>query len=139
MSKKSLTAEQKEQARSVFARVPFVQLLGMELLDVDYGTAAIKMKIRDKLRQPYGLLHGGATASLTDTATAFAVAAILGEAETASTVDLTIHYLRPVTDGEITATARVIKAGKRLLTVTADVTDENGNHIATCLCTYSKV
>ena len=128
-----------EKARAVFSEVPYIKLLGMELLDLRDGEAVLRLKMRDELRQPHGLLHGGATASLIDTATAFAVITRLASGEKASTVDLTVHYLRPVIDETITCTARVVKAGRRLLTVSADVLNDKEKLIATAISTYSKV
>jgi uncharacterized protein (TIGR00369 family) len=70
---------------------------------------------------------------------AFAVITVLNAGEKASTVDLNVHYLRPHTEGKISCTARVIKAGRRLLTVSADVVNEQNKLIATALSTYTKV
>lgn len=126
-------------AHRVFQDVPYNKLLGMELLEMRVGEAVLRLKVRDELRQPHGLLHGGATASLIDTAMAFAVVSMLGEGEKASTVDLTVHYLRPVTDGEIICTAKVLRGGKKILTVSAEASNADGKMIATAISTYSKV
>ncbi len=111
----------------------------MELVEIQTGEAIVRLKMRDALRQPHGLLHGGATASVIDTAMAFAVVTKLAENEKASTVDLTVHYLRPVTTGAIVCTAKIVKAGKRLLTVSAEVVNDEKKLIATALSTYAKV
>jgi uncharacterized protein (TIGR00369 family) len=129
----------KEKIFESFGKVPFVRLIGMELVALDVGEASIKLEIRDELRQPYGLLHGGATASLIDTATAFAILGHLAEGETASTVDLTIQYLRPHTEGAVSCTAKVTRAGKRLIFVSAEVVNDHGKLVATALSTYTKV
>ena len=126
-------------AHKVFSEVPYNRLLGMKLSEMKVGEAILHLKMRDELRQPHGSLHGGATASLIDTAMAFAVVSMLGEGEKASTVDLTVHYLRPVTEGEIICTANVLRGGKRLLTVSAEVFNQSGKMIATAISTYSKV
>ncbi len=136
---KEIDVTLKESIFEKFGKVPFVQLIGMELVELEIGEAKIKLEMRDELRQPYGLLHGGATASLIDTATAFAILGNLAEGEMASTVDLTIQYLRPHTTGAITCTAKVTRAGKRLLFVSAEVANEAGKLVATALSTYSKV
>lgn len=128
-----------EKAQTIFREIPYIKLLGMELVDLRAGEAVLRLKMRDELRQPHGLLHGGATASLIDTATAFAVITVLAPDEKASTVDLTVHYLRPVIDETITCTAKVIKAGRRLLTLSADVVNDQEKLIATAISTYSKV
>lgn len=129
-----------EKAQAVFREIPYIRLLGMELIDLRDGEAVLRLKMRDELRQPHGLLHGGATASLIDTATAFAVITKLEPDEKASTVDLTVHYLRPVIDETILCTARVVKAGRRLLTVSADVVSSDKEKlVATAISTYSKI
>lgn len=127
------------KAREGFARVPYVKLLGMELLDISFGEARLRLVMRDELRQPYGVLHGGATASLIDTATAFAVISRLPETERATTVDLTVHYLRPVVAGEVVCAAKVVRAGRRILTVAAEVFNEENKLVATALSTYTKI
>jgi acyl-CoA thioesterase len=136
---KEITSEQKQTAHDVFANVPYLKLIGMELVDLKTGEAIVRLQMRDELRQPHGLLHGGATASVIDTAMAFAVVTKLAENEKASTVDLTVHYLRPVTTGAIVCTAKIVKAGKRLLTVSAEVVNDEKKLIATALSTYAKV
>ncbi len=118
---------------------PYLRHLGIELVEIEAGKAVMRMPMREELRQPYGVLHGGATASLIDTATAFAVISAIGRDEKATTVDLTVHYLRPVTEGICTCTATVIRAGKRLITVSAEVHNDKGKMIATALSTYSKI
>lgn len=137
--KKEVTPEIENLAKEVFREVPYIKLLGLELLELRDGEAVVRLEVKDHHRQPYGLLHGGATASAIDTATAFAIIAHLGGKEQAATVDLTVHYLRPVIEGEIICTAKIVKAGRSLLTVSADVVNSEGKLIATALSTYSKV
>lgn len=131
--------EARRQMATEFAeKVPYARLLGIELAEIGSGEAVMKLKMRDELSQPHGVMHGGATASLIDSAMAFAIISVLAEDEKATTVDLTVHYLRPVSKGEITCRAKVLRAGKRLITVSADVENEEGKLVATALSTYSK-
>jgi uncharacterized protein (TIGR00369 family) len=141
MSKQEIeiTAEQKRMASEALKNAPFPRLVGLELVDLRYGEAVIKLEMRDELRQPYGLLHGGATATLIDTATAFALISQQSPDEQSTTVDLTVHYLRPHTEGRITCTAKVVRAGRRITTVSAEAVNEQGKLIATALSTYMKV
>ncbi len=136
---KILSPEQKELARKLFKTVPYIKLIGMELVDIKPGEAMLQLKMRRELRQPHGLLHGGATASLIDTATAFALVSLLNEDDKTATVDLNVHYLRPVFEGKIVCTAKVVKAGKRLSTISAEVVNDENKIVATALSTYTKV
>ena len=70
---------------------------------------------------------------------AFAIIPLLAPKERVTTVDLTISYLRPLTKGRATATAKVVKSGRRLFVVTADVLDNDGRLAATALSTYIKL
>lgn len=139
MSEKTITEEQKQRAAEAIKRIPYPSLLGFELVDMKYGEATLKVAMRDELRQPYGVLHGGATASLIDTAMAFACISCQTPDERSTTVDLTVHYLRPHTDGEVVCTAKVVKNGKRILTVQAEAVNEEGKLIATAISSYMKI
>ena len=139
MNNKNLTEIRKQLARKGFEKSNFDQLVGIEFVDIGEGWATLKLKMQDKLKQPQGILHGGATATLIDTAMAFAVISKLAEDEKAATVNLTVHYLRSVIKGEIVCTARIVKAGKRLLTVSAEVVNDEEKMTATAISTYSKI
>ena len=139
MSEKIITEAQKQTAAEMIKKIPYPSLLGFELVDLEFGKATLKLKMRDELRQPYGLLHGGATASLIDTAMAFACISCLSEGEQTVTIDLTVHYLRPHSEGEVFCTAKVVRDGKRVQTVSAEVVNEAGKLIATALSTYTKI
>ena len=114
-------------------------MVGMELVDLRKNEAEIRFEMSDRLRQPHGLLHGGITATLIDTAMAFAVVTCLAEGERASTIDLTVHYLRPHTDGPVSCTAKVVRAGKRIFTLSAEAFNCDGKMIAAAISTYTKV
>jgi acyl-CoA thioesterase len=101
--------------------------------------AVIEIEMRDDLKQPSGVLHGGVTATLIDTAMAFAVRTYLTDTEPTATIDLTVHYLRPLVEGKAICTARVVRPGKRVFTVSADVHNEQGKLIATGLSTYTRI
>ncbi len=139
MSEKVITEKQRQAAVETIKTAPFPSLLGLELVDLKFGAATLKLKMRAELEQPYGILHGGATASLIDTAMAFACVTCLADGEKTTTVDLTVHYLRPHAEGEVFCTAKVVRAGRRIMTVSAEVTSEHGKLIATALSTYTKM
>ncbi|MBL8180129.1 MAG: PaaI family thioesterase [Blastocatellia bacterium] len=134
-----ITPEQRAFAESALHDLPFSKLIGMRLVDLSPGVAKIAIEMRDDLRQPSGVLHGGVTATLIDTAMAFAVRTHLPIDAATATIDLTVHYLRPHLSGTFLCTATVVRAGKRIFTVSADVHNEVGKLIATGISTYTKV
>lgn len=134
-----LTDQQISLAAETLHNLPFAKLIGMRLIALRPGEAEITIEMRDELLQPGGVLHGGVTATLIDTAMAYAVISKLVPGEKASTVDLTVHYLRPHTAGAFTCTAKVVRAGRRIFTVSADVANDDGKLIATALSTYTRL
>jgi len=134
-----ITAEQFAFAENAVNNLPLGQMLGMKLTELRPDEAVFTMEMRDDLRQPSGVMHGGVTASLIDTAMAFAVRTRLDRSEATATIDLTIHYLRPVTEGKVTCIAKLVRAGKRIFTVSAEVQNAEGKLIATALSTYTRV
>ena len=139
MTGASLTAERLERIERAIEAVPYAQLLGIQLEKVAPGEATLTLAIRPELTQNHGVVHGGAIASLLDTATAFAILTLLEPDERVTTVDLTISYLRPAIEGKLHATARVLRQGCRLFTVSAELTDSGGTLLTTALSTYIKV
>jgi acyl-CoA thioesterase len=134
-----VTKERKQRAVTAFNDLPFAKLLGMQLVDIRPNEGVIQIEMRDDLRQPSGVLHGGVTATIIDTAMAFAVRSHLEDHEATATIDLTVHYLRPHTAGKVRCTAKCVRAGKRIFTVAADVENEEGVLIATGLSTYMRI
>ncbi len=134
-----LDAAQIERCDIALESVPFAKLIGIELEEIEAGTATLGFDIRPELKQNHGVVHGGAIASLIDSATAFAIISLLPPDEHATTVDLTISYLRPLTSGRARAVARVVRAGKRMIMVSAELFDDAGTLAATALSTYIKI
>lgn len=134
-----VTAEHLAYAEDALHNLPFAKLIGMRLVGLKMDEATISIEMRDDLRQPSGVLHGGVTATLIDTAMAFAVRTRLAVDEPTATIDLTVHYLRPHLNGTFTCTAKVVRAGRRIFTVSADVVNEDRKHIATAVSTYTKM
>ena len=139
MSENELDPARLAQAREAFASVPYAKLLGLELGEVSRGQATIQMTVRDDLKQYQGVVHGGAVASLIDTAAAFAVVTELEAGERVTTTDLTIHYLRPASSGRLSATARIVRGGRRLFVLSVDVTNDQQVLVATAVTTYIRL
>lgn len=134
-----LTDEQRRRVERMRDAVPFLKLLGIEVESVGPGTATLLLPVREELTRNDGIIHGGAVASVIDSAFAFAIIPLLAENERTVTVDLTIHYLRPLSGGATKTNARVVRAGRRVITVSAELFDENDKLAATALSTYLRI
>ena len=138
MSEVELTEEQNERLARAAGNMPFGQVVGISLEHAQLGRATMSIDICDSHKQNNGVVHGGAIATLIDTATAFAIIPLLKEGETASTIELSISYLRPLIEGKAICTAWVRREGKRLIALSADVFDGEGKLTATSLSTYMR-
>ena len=134
-----LNEEQRHRVERMRDAVPFLKFLGIEVESVGPGTATLLLPVRKELSRNDGIIHGGAVASVIDSAFAFAIIPLLAENERTVTVDLTIHYLRPLSGGVSKTTARVVRAGRRVITVSAELFDENEKLAATALSTYLRI
>lgn len=134
-----LSESQQKRIQTSLQNLHFGNLIGLELESAEPGSATLTMAIRDELLQNNQVVHGGAIASLIDSAAAFAVIPLLDEGQTATTIDLTISYVRPLVRGTARASAKVLREGSRIIVLSADVTDEEGNLAATGLTTYLRL
>ena len=139
MNTPDLTDDQRRRVERMQDAVPFLKLLGIEVESVGPGTATLLLPVREELTRNDGIMHGGAVASVIDSAFAFAIIPLLAENERTVTVDLTIHYLRPLSGGGARTHARVVRAGRRVITVSAELFDENEKLAATALSTYLRI
>ena len=139
MSENSLDEARLARAQAAFAAVPFAKLLGLEMGELKTGEATLHLTVRDELTQNQGVMHGGAVASLIDTASAFAVVTQLEPDERVTTTDLTIHYLRPIVSGRLSATARIVRGGRRLFVLSIEVINDQQKLVATAITTYIKL
>jgi len=138
MSKTDPENSRLERARNAFEKVAYAGFLGLELCELKSREVTVCLDVRDEMKQNHGVVHGGAIASLIDTASAFVILTAIDENERVTTTDLTIHYLRPVTLGRMLARARIIRGGRRRFVVNVEV-ENNGALTATAVTGYLKI
>lgn len=109
---------------------PLVEKLGIVFTATDAQLTIASMPVRGNT-QPYGLLHGGASAALIETVGSFAANMHAGAGRAAAGVDLNITHVRPATSGRVTATCTAVKLGKTLCVHSVDIKDEQGRLIST--------
>jgi acyl-CoA thioesterase len=123
--------------RRAVESAPYFQLLQIRLEQIETGFARFRMPFRKELTQAYGMVHGGAIASLADTAVAFALLTIIQPGERVTTAEFKINFFAAVTDGEMVGEARVVHAGKRLVSADMEVKSQDGKLIAKGIATYA--
>ena len=125
--------------REAIVRGPYGVHLGMELAELAADRAVIRLPWRPELGNGAGIFHGGATASLIDTAATAAAwtGPSVVEATRGATVGFTVNYLSPGVRGRcLSAEAVVLRRGGSITVVDVLVTDDDGRKIARGVVTY---
>jgi uncharacterized protein (TIGR00369 family) len=108
-------------------RSHFDELVGTEWLDDDPDHARVRVELRDELRQPVGLLHGGVMSTLVESLCSRATAMVVfAEGMMAMGQSIGVSFIRPITAGgaEVKATAR--HRGRTTWVWDAEVLDDEG-------------
>jgi uncharacterized protein (TIGR00369 family) len=124
--------------RDSVGRQGFMAHVGAQLSELARGSCTLEVERRPELLQQNGLFHGGVTAFLVDNATTIAAAASRGQP--ALTAEYKLNLLSPAIGERLICRARVIKPGRQVAVVAADVfcvTDGVEKHTATALASIA--
>jgi len=110
-----------ERVALSLARQGMMNHLGVRLLSATDGRVELAMPYSDKVTQQQNGFHGGAIGALADIAGGYAALTVAPEGMEVTTVEYKINFLANFQGGEIRATGRVTKAGKRIIVTTAEV------------------
>lgn len=110
-----------DRVQASFVRQGLMQHLDARLLDVQHGLVEIALPYADKVTQQQGGFHGGAMGALADIAGGYAGLTVAPEGMEVVTVEYKINFLSSFQGGELRATGRVVKAGRRTIITTAEV------------------
>lgn len=118
----------------------FMKLVGGAIDHVSPGQCHMSLQKRPELLQQFGMFHGGVTAFLIDNATTTAAATVMPAGKTCLTAEYKLNFLSPAVGDKLLCRAKVVKAGRSLSIVAADVfciTNGTEKHTATALATIS--
>lgn len=102
----------------------FDALIGTEWIDDDPEHARVRVPMRDELRQPVGLLHGGVISSLVESVCSRATAlAVMGDGMMAMGQSISVSFIRPITEGHAEVTAKARHRGRTTWVWEAEVKD----------------
>jgi len=109
---------------------PVAELIGFRLISVEPGCVVVAMDAERRHANPMGTMHGGILCDLADAAMGMAYASALDEAETFTTLELKINFLKPVWTGRLVATGRLVKGGRTVGLAECDVVDDKERLVA---------
>jgi 1,4-dihydroxy-2-naphthoyl-CoA hydrolase len=118
------------EARKPAGPIPvtgFDGLYGLEAIEVSAEQATAQVRVRDELKQPYGLVHGGVYAAIAESLASIATAmAVLEEGKAAMGLSNQTSFLRPITEGTIHARALRRHAGATTWVWEVEMSDDLG-------------
>ena len=126
----SFTAKNPEfaaEVRKSFAAQLIMQSIGAQLSSVEPGVVEISLPYRKDLTQQNGYLHAGIITTIADSAAGYAAFTLMPAGASVLSVEFKVNLLRPASGEVFLARAEVIKAGKTLTVVRADVFGISGN------------
>lgn len=122
-----------DRIRDSFAKQAMMQTLGAGIAGIGDGCITLTAPILPGARQQHGVGHAALTFALGDTAAGYAALTQMPEGAEVMTAEMKINLLAPAAGDRLVAEGRVVRAGRRLSVVTADVwaeTDGQRKHIA---------
>ena len=116
-----------EEVAASFAQQPIMNLIGAQLSLVEPGVIEITLPYRTDLTQQHGYLHAGVVTTIADSACGYAAYSLMPAGSEVLSVEFKVNLLHPARAESFVARAEVIKAGRTLTVVRADVFGVTGN------------
>ena len=117
---------------------PLLELLGMELLDGPRGPTA-RIDVDERHLNPDGVAHGAVLFAMVDTAMGKATMAVVDEGCHCASIEVQLRFLRPGGAGVHDAVATVVKPGRTIVHLAADITGPDGRLVATATGTFAVI
>ena len=117
----------------------FTEYVGAQVEQAEHGRAVVTLQAGDHHSNRHGTVHGGAVATLIDTAMGAAVFSEFDGEQAPVTIEMKVTYLEPAPVGRLTATAQVRRAGKRITIVETEVVGEDDEMVAHGIGTFTTV
>lgn len=110
-----------EEIKASFAKQTIMVLIGAELSRVEPGIIEITLPYRADLAQQHGYLHAGIVTTIADTACGYAAYSLMPPKSEVLSVEFKVNLMRPAKGEMFVAVAEVVKSGRTLTVVRADV------------------
>lgn len=117
-----------------------LEALGIEIVELQPDRVVATMPVGPATRQPYGILHGGASVALAETVASFGAAANVDLQKYAPVgLEINANHIRSKRDGVVTATATPLHRGRTTMVWQIDIKDEQDRLICVSRCTMAVV
>jgi 1,4-dihydroxy-2-naphthoyl-CoA hydrolase len=112
--------------------------LGIEVVEIGSDFIKAKMPVDERTKQPYGILHGGASVALAETIGSYGSHLIVDSSKFLSVgLEINANHVRKVSEGYVTGTAKPIHIGKTTHVWGIEIVDDKGQLICICRLTVA--
>jgi 1,4-dihydroxy-2-naphthoyl-CoA hydrolase len=125
-----------------FANMPSTgvhKTLGLELVSATATRVEVRLEVGPHVHQPYGLLHGGVSALVAESAASIGGAVAAGPDAGVVGIELNASHVRSMREGVLTAVATPVRVGRRIHVWAIELTDELGRTICSARCTLAVI
>jgi len=127
-------------AETVMNEETLLKTLGIEIVEAGKQRVVARMPVTPRVHQPFGVLHGGASVALAETAASAGAWMNVDQArERVVGIEINANHLRGKRDGVQTAVATPVHVGRRTQVWEVRITDENGKPVCVSRCTLAVV
>ncbi|WP_302053259.1 hotdog fold thioesterase [Bacillus sp. FJAT-29790] len=117
-----------------------IHALGIEMITVEKGKVVATMPVDERTRQPFGLLHGGASVALAETvASVGAFELVDKEKESVAGLEINANHIKAKRDGVVTAIGTVLHQGRTTMVWDIKIVDEDEKLICVSRCTMAVI
>jgi 1,4-dihydroxy-2-naphthoyl-CoA hydrolase len=113
------------------------ELLDVEVLEAESTRVVLRLPVTWKVHQPYGILHGGVSALLAESAASLGGSLAAGPGRQVVGIEINASHLRSLRDGHLTATATPLRAGRTVQVWSISLTDDEQRVICQARCTLA--
>ena len=124
---------------NAWSRRTLMQGIGIRITEIGDDFLRGTMPVDDRTRQPYGILHGGASVALAETLGSTAAMLCCEDGTAAVGLEINANHLRAVRDGTVTGTARPIHTGRSTQVWEIRIVDDAGNLVCVSRLTMAVV
>jgi 1,4-dihydroxy-2-naphthoyl-CoA hydrolase len=125
---------------NIFGKNTMMDSLGIKITDFGDGYISGKMPVDERTIQPFGLLHGGASAALAETLGSIAGGMKVDhEGKTVVGIEINCNHLRSVRSGWVNGIAKPIKLGKKIQVWNIEIKNDNDDLVAVSRLTLAVI
>ena len=117
-----------------------LEAIGIEVIEVREEKVVARMPVHGPTKQPFGVLHGGASVVLAETVASIGTFNLIDqEKELAVGLEINANHVRGKSEGEVTATGVPLHQGRKIMVWDIRITDEEDKLICVSRCTVAVV